>query len=84
MTNPHGLAKDGNTLIICDGKAGLKFYNASDVKNLVLEKTITGPETYDVIAFNGWALLVANDGLYQYDYSSLNNIRLISKLGIQN
>ncbi|HMK20191.1 MAG TPA: hypothetical protein VK492_18455 [Chitinophagaceae bacterium] len=84
MTNPHGLAKDGNTLIICDGRDGLKFYNASDVRNLSLQKQITGFETYDVIAFNGWALVVAKDGLYQYDYSSLGNISLISKMNVKN
>src|SRR5678809_1603828 len=56
MTNPHGLAKDGNTLIICDGRDGLKFYNASDVRNLLLQKQIAGSETYDVIAFNGCLL----------------------------
>jgi len=84
MTNPHGLAKDGNTLIICDGRDGLKFYNASDVRNLSLQKQITGFEAYDVIAFNGWALVVAEDGLYQYDYSSLSNINLISKMNVKN
>ncbi len=83
MTNPHGLAKDGNTLIVCDGKDGLKFYNAADANNLQLLKTISGAETYDVIAYNGWALVVAQDGLYQYDYSSLTNIRLLSKLSVQ-
>ena len=83
LTNPHGLSKDGNTLIICDGKDGLKFYNAADVNNLVLLKTISGSETYDVIAQNGWALVVANDGLYQYDYSNLADIKLLSKLTLQ-
>lgn len=84
LTNPHGLAKDGNTLIICDGRDGLKFYNASDVRNLLLQKQITGLNTYDVIAMNGWALVVAKDGLYQYDYSSLSNVHLISKLSVKN
>ena len=83
MTNPHGLSKDGNTLIICDGKDGLKFYNAADVSNITLLKTISGIETYDVIAQNGWALVVGKDGLYQYDYSSLSDIKLLSKLSIQ-
>jgi hypothetical protein len=83
MTNPHGLSKDGNTLIICDGKDGLKFYNAADVNNIVLIKTISGTETYDVIAQNGLALVVAKDGLYQYDYSSLSDIKLLSRLTIQ-
>lgn len=84
MNNPHGLSKDGNTLIICDGADGLKFYNASDVRNLSLQKHITGLNTYDVIAINGWALVVAKDGLYQYDYSSLSNVTLLSKMSVKN
>jgi len=84
MTNPHGLAKDGNTLIICDGRDGLKFYNASDVRNLTLQKQVTGLDTYDVIAINGWALVVAKDGLYQFDYSSVSNVNLLSKLSVAN
>ena len=83
MTNPYGLAKDGNTLIICDGKAGLKFYNAADINNITLLKTISGIETYDVIAQNGWALVAAKDGLYQYDYSTLADIKMLSKLTLQ-
>jgi hypothetical protein len=84
MKNTHGLSKDGNTLIICDGSDGLKFYNAADVRNLSLQKHITGLNTYDVIAFNGWALVVAKDGLYQYDYSSLSNVSLLSKMSVKN
>ena len=82
MTNPHGLSKDGNTMFICDGTGGLKIYNTSDISNLQMIKQITGIETYDVIAFNGNALVVTKDGLYQYDYSNLNNIHLRSKITI--
>ena len=82
MTNPFGLSKDGNTLFICDGRDGLKVYNASNVQNLQLVKRIEGIETYDVITFNGNAIVVARDGLYQYDYSDLNNIKLRSKITI--
>jgi hypothetical protein len=84
MTNPHGLSKDGNTLFICDGEDGLKVYNAGDPLHLQLIKQMAGIETYDVIAFNGNALVVAKDGLYQYDYSDLNNIRLRSRIPISN
>ena len=80
MSNPHGLSKDANTIFICDGTGGLKIYNAADVSNLQLIKQITGIETFDVIAFNGNALVVTKDGLYQYDYSDLNNIHLRSKI----
>jgi hypothetical protein len=50
----------------------------------VLQKQVTGLNTYDVIAINGWALVVAKDGLYQYDYSSISNVNLLSKLTVKN
>jgi hypothetical protein len=82
LTNPHGLSKDGNLLFICDGPDGLKMYNSADVNNLVLLKTINGIDAYDVIAWNGLALVVAKDGLYQYDYSDPANVKLLSRLAI--
>jgi hypothetical protein len=80
LTHPDGLSKDGNTLFICDSKAGLKIYNATDVNNLLLIKQLNDAVDYDVIAVNGIAIVVASDGLYEYDYSDLGNIHLISKL----
>jgi hypothetical protein len=82
LTNPHGLSKEGNVLFICDGKDGVKVYDAADATNLKLIKHISGMDTYDVIAWNFRALVVAKDGLYQFDYSNLNNIRLLSKIGL--
>ncbi len=84
FTNPHGLSKDGDILFICDGVDGLKIFNSSNVSDLQLLKQISNLETYDVIAFDNIALVVAKDGLYQYDYSDLNNIHLLSKIGIVN
>ena len=81
MTNPHGLSKDGNLLFICDGKQGLKLYDATNANSVSLLKQITGPETYDVIAWNGVAIVSAADGLYQYDYKDVSNIKLLSKTG---
>lgn len=82
MTNPFGLAKDGNLLFICDGKDGLKVYNSSNVLNLQLVNHIKGFDTYDVIADNGKLILVTQKGLYQYDYSDVNNIRQLSKIAV--
>ena len=50
--------------------------------NLKLIKRIESIETSDVITLGGVALVVAKDGLYQYDYSDLNNIRFLSKITI--
>jgi hypothetical protein len=83
MTSPHGLAKDGNLIFICDGIAGLKIFDASNSAcQMQLIKNITGLETYDVIAWNKRLLLVAKDGLYQYDYSVANDIKQISSITV--
>ncbi len=82
MTNPHGLTKDNNLLFICDGKDGLKMYDASDPMNIVLKKQSAGMETYDAIALNGNLLVVAKDGLYQFAYSTAGNLDLKSKISV--
>ena len=71
-------------MFVCDGEAGVKIYNAANVGSLQLIKNITGVNTYDVIAYNKLALVVAEDGLYQFDYSDLGNIKLLSKIGYKN
>ena len=83
MTNPAGLAKDNNLLFICDGAGGLKVYNASNPQNLQLADKVSNIETYDVIAYNNKAIVVASDGLYQYHYTNNGNIYLLSKLSVQ-
>jgi hypothetical protein len=80
MTNPHGLSKDGDLLFICDGVDGLRVLNAKDVNDVKQITQITGLETYDVIAYGGVAIVVAKDGLYQYDYTNTQNIQQLSKL----
>ncbi|MDF2381081.1 hypothetical protein JMG10_06380 [Nostoc ellipsosporum NOK] len=82
MANPHGLSKDNDLLFICDGISGMKVYNAADVQHLVLLKTIP-VNAYDVIASGNQALLIGQDGLYQYDYTDPNNIRLLSKIEVK-
>ena len=82
LTNPHGLSKDGNLLFICDGKDGLKIYDATDVNNLELVSMIADIETFDVIASKGIILVVAKGGLYQYEYSNPSKPVLLSKITV--
>ena len=77
MTHPHGLSKDGNLLFVCDGRDGLKLYDASSPANIVLKKHLKEIETYDAIAWNNNLLVVAKDGLYQYSYN--NSFELVQK-----
>jgi hypothetical protein len=83
MTNPYGLAKDGDKLLVCDGKEGLRLYDASVPTSPQLIKQFSGLEGYDVIALNGKAIVVAKDGLYQFAYSNANNMIQLSKLPIE-
>lgn len=86
MTNPHGLGIDQGTLFICDGADGLKAYDAKNALTimdypLAHYKNINA---LDVIPFKNVAMVIGKDGLYQYDYSDIENIKLISQLPIVN
>ena len=82
MHNPHGLGKDGNTLFICDGTDGVKIYNAENVLNISLIHQINNLNAYDAIPWEGRLIVTAEDGIHQYDYSDLNNIRSLSTIHI--
>ena len=83
LTNPHGLSKDGNLLFVCDGKDGLRVYNAANPTSLVPVKHFKGFEAYDVIAWNNNALVVTKTALLQFDYSNQNTISQRSSIAIQ-
>jgi len=84
MTNPYGLGIDDEVLFVCDGDDGLKIYNADDPytitdKQLAHYKDINA---YDVIPLGNVLLMIGEDGLYQYDYSDLENITLLSHIKV--
>jgi hypothetical protein len=82
MTNPHGLGKDGNLLFICDGSAGLKIFDASDPRKITdhLLYTYSNIHAYDVIPIGNVLVLIGDNGLYQYSYSNVQNISLLSSI----
>jgi hypothetical protein len=84
MTNPHGLGIDNKTLFICDGDDGLKVFDASDYKTISANQLAhyKNINTYDVIPYNNVAIMTGKDGIYQFDYSDVKNIKLISTLQI--
>jgi hypothetical protein len=82
LVNPQGLSKDGNILFICDGDDGLKIFDATDVLNVQQLARIELAETFDVICYNKIAIVSAKDGLYQYDYSKITSVKLLSKIAI--
>jgi hypothetical protein len=78
MTSPKGLAKDGDLLFVCDGESGVKVLDAADAKHVELKHAIDVKDSYDVIAQAGLLIVVAKDGIYQFDYSDVNNIHALS------
>ncbi len=82
MEEPYGLGIDDNILFICD--AGLKIYDATDPLTISDNLLATFPsiEAYDVIPLGENLLLIGDDGLYQYDYSDVQNIQLLSTIAI--
>jgi hypothetical protein len=84
MHNPHGLGIDQGILFICDGDAGLKIYDASDPLNLKANQLAHFAEinTFDVIPVQEHLIMIGEDGLYQYDYSNVKDIILLSMIPI--
>lgn len=78
MNNPHGLGLDGNTLFICEGEFGLKIYDISDIDRPALIKNVINIQVHDVIAWQGILIAIGEEGVYQYDYSNLDEISLLS------
>jgi Uncharacterized conserved protein len=80
MTKPKGLGIDNKTLFVCDD--GLKIFDATNPQTIMANQLLhkSGMSGYDVIPFENTLMMVAEDGIYQYDYSDLNNIHQISKL----
>jgi len=69
LNNPAGLVKDGNALLVCDGSAGLKLFDASNSNNIIEKAAVTSIDPYDVIAMNGTAIVSAADGIYFVSYA---------------
>ena len=84
MTEPYGLGVDNGQLFICDGDDGLKVYSVADPyaidQNLLSHQADIN--TFDVIPFNDVLMMIGDDGLYQYDYSDISNLVLLSVIPV--
>ncbi|WP_162053451.1 LVIVD repeat-containing protein [Pontibacter pamirensis] len=84
MQNPHGLGIDQSTLFLCEGEYGLKVFDIKD--HLKVDKNLKahfkGQNAFDVIPLGTSLLMIGKNGLYQYDYSDINQIKLLSKIPV--
>jgi hypothetical protein len=83
--HPKGLGIDGDKLFVCDD--GLKVYDVTNpaqpirIDDIADIPEAAGAESYDVIPLNGLLLLVADNGLYQFDYTG-GELSLVSKIEV--
>jgi hypothetical protein len=84
MHNPNGLGINAGKLFLCDD--GLKIFDtkaisfpADSIAPLAHYKEISG---YDVALFRNILMVLADNGLYQYDCSDINDIKEISKIPV--
>ncbi len=84
LSNPHGLGKSGDLLFICDGNAGLKIYDSQDPRNIAGRLIYSYPNinAYDVIPVGDLLVMIGDDGLYQYSFSDIRNITLLSRIEV--
>ncbi|SMO42663.1 Uncharacterized conserved protein [Saccharicrinis carchari] len=84
MREPYGLGIDDEILFVCDGNDGLKIYDASDP--LAIDDNLLAHykeiNAFDVIPLGNVLLMIGTDGLYQYDYSDIKNIKLLSHIKV--
>lgn len=85
LKNPHGLGVKNNTLFVCDGTSGLKIFDATDPLDVGNQKikTYSSVQATDIILLDNVAMLIGDDGLYQYDISDIDNINKISQINFK-
>jgi hypothetical protein len=81
MTNPHGLAVVNDDLYICDGDAGLRVFDKSDLFQIDKNQKehIKDIHAYDIIPLTKDHMIVVGEGgLYQYDSSNSSDLKQMS------
>ncbi|WKN43419.1 LVIVD repeat-containing protein [Tunicatimonas pelagia] len=82
MDSPHGLGLDEHLLFVCEGASGVKVFDARypyALDNHLISQ-IDGLFAYDVITQDQHLIVIAEDGVYQYDYTNPEQITLLSKM----
>lgn len=83
MDSPYGLGIDNKKLFICEGTKGLKTFDATNIMEIKQLQHFKEMNAYDVIPLNNTLMLIGKDGLYQYDYSNPNSLKLLSKISVK-
>jgi hypothetical protein len=85
MVNPKGLGIDSEkqTLFLCDD--GLKVFKIGDNPQTLISNQLThikGMDGFDLIPYDNVLMMIADDGLYQYDYSNIQELKKLSVIPV--
>jgi hypothetical protein len=86
MDHPHGLSVADQTLFLCEGNSGLKVFDVEDNNTISqhLLNWVKGIHAFDVIVLpqSEVAMVIGEDGLYQYDVSDRNKLKELSVIPV--
>jgi len=82
MKNPHGLGIDDGNLFVSEGEFGLKIMDASNPLDIKLLRHIEDIKSYDVIPYNDVLMVTGDEGIIQYDYSDINELKKLSTIPV--
>lgn len=80
MENPFGLGIDDTTLFVCEGNMGLKVLNVADPHNIKTIGNFSDLHAFDVIPSHKNLILTGRTGVFQFDYSNPEKLKLNSKM----
>ncbi len=81
MIEPYGLGIKEDLLFICQGTNGLYVYNWDiNTHEISLRHSYPDIHAFDVIVNGSTLIVTADNGLFQFDISSKDNITYLSKL----
>ncbi len=83
LTNPRGLGIDGQTLFVGEGDSGLRVFEASNPANLQQVAYFQNISTYDLIPTRNLLIVTGSNAIYQYDYTDVTKIKLLSVIPVE-
>ncbi len=84
---PYGLDMNDSLLFVCHGENGLGVYDIHKILNNNQNADISyinGINAFDAILWQNKLFVIGESGFYQYDYSDIHNIKLISSISKNN
>lgn len=79
MQGPKGLAVIDDYLFICDGIAGLKIFDKTELKDIKILDQLDSDQCNDIILRDRLAITTGSEGIKQYDFTEVP-ITLLSEI----